>query len=153
MDCPNGRPIVFRCDSQASRDQWVSELSAALSALERTATPALAKQSSIVTHLQHAKHDVWDIPESILGKIMWAVSLPANLIFMYTIPDVKEPRFERFYWLTIIMFLLWLPILSYVMVTSLNEISEAWDIPPAVMAMTVGAAGTSFPDFMAASIC
>merc|ERR1712187_861768 len=50
------------------------------------------------------------------------------------------------------MFLVWLPILSYVMVMALNEISDAWDISPAIMAMTVGAAGTSFPDFVASLV-
>jgi len=145
-------PTVFKCDTSDERDDWVKKMSTVISRVESELGDDANKGCTIGHHLEHVKHDLWQLPSSLLGKIKWLIELPANLAFMYTIPDVKDPSLESYYWLAIIMFLVWLPILSYVMVTALTEVSNAWSLDPALMALTVGAVGTSFPDFFASLI-
>lgn len=148
-------PIVFQCDTKQDRDEWVKKLTEVVDKVAKELGPEAIRRMSHVSmgeHMEHVKHDLWHIPPTATGKLLWLIELPANIAFMYTIPDVKVPEFERFYALSILMFLIWLPILSYIMVTALNSVSEAWGLSPALMALTVGAAGTSFPDFFASLI-
>merc|ERR1712008_396846 len=86
------------------------------------------------------------------GKIAWLLSLPHTIAFGLTIPDVKQPQFEKYYFISALMFLVWLPILSLLMVKSVNGIAEAWGIDKAIMALTISAASTSFPDFFASMV-
>jgi len=145
-------PIVFRCGTTKERDIWVEKLSAECDKLPREEKLEVLQHGGLCDHLRHVMHEVSEVPHTFGGKITWLLSLPHTIAFGLTIPDVKQPQFEKYYAISALMFLVWLPILSLLMVQSVNSIAEAWDIDKAIMALTISAAGTSFPDFFASMV-
>jgi Ca2+/Na+ antiporter len=145
-------PIVFRCGTEEERDIWVEKLSAECNKLTGEEKEEVLHSGGFCDHLKHVAHEVSEVPHTCKGKIGWLLSLPHTIAFGITIPDVKQPQFEKYYAISAIMFLVWLPILSLLMVKSVNGIAEAWGIDKAIMALTISAAGTSFPDFFASMV-
>jgi len=145
-------PIVFRCGTKQERDAWVAQIGPECNKLTGEEKEEVLQHGSLCDHLRHVGHEVSHIPSGFRGKICWLLSLPHTIAFGVTIPDVKQPQFEKYYALSALMFLVWLPILSFLMVKSVNGIAEAWGIDKAIMALTISAAGTSFPDFFASMV-
>lgn len=50
------------------------------------------------------------------------------------------------------MCLVWLVVGSLAMVSSLEQLADLMDVPPAVVGVTVSAAGTSLPNYVASKI-
>jgi len=84
-----------------------------------------------------------DDDESPIAK---AVARPLNIIFEVTIPNCSLPHNKNKYLLTFIASIVWIGVLSYFMVTWASKLGCIWNIHPAVMGVTVLAAGTSVPD-------
>merc|ERR1719486_1337882 len=81
--------------------------------------------------------------ESPIAK---AVARPLNLIFEVTIPNCSLAHNKNKYLLTFFMSIIWIGVLSYFMVTWASKLGCIWNIHPAIMGVTVLAAGTSVPD-------
>jgi len=75
-----------------------------------------------------------------------AIAQPLQLLFQVTIPDCSKPEMKAYYLLTFFMSITWIGILSYFMVTWASKLGCIWNIHPAIMGVTVLAAGTSVPD-------
>jgi len=90
-----------------------------------------------------AKVEEDDDDESPIAK---AVARPLNIIFEVTIPNCSLPHNKNKYLLTFIASIVWIGVLSYFMVTWASKLGCIWNIHPAVMGVTVLAAGTSVPD-------
>jgi len=75
-----------------------------------------------------------------------AIAKPLEIIFLATIPDCSKPHNKSRYLLTFIMSMVWIGVLSFVMVTWASKLGCLWHIHPAIMGVTVLAAGTSVPD-------
>jgi K+-dependent Na+/Ca+ exchanger-like protein len=84
-----------------------------------------------------------DDDESPIAK---AVARPLNLIFEVTIPNCSLAHNKNKYLLTFIASIIWIGVLSYFMVTWASKLGCIWNIHPAIMGVTVLAAGTSVPD-------
>ena len=84
-----------------------------------------------------------DDDESPIAK---AVARPLQLIFEVTIPNCSLPQNKNRYLVTFFMSILWIGVLSYFMVTWASKLGCIWNIHPAIMGVTVLAAGTSVPD-------
>jgi len=84
-----------------------------------------------------------DEDESPIAK---AVARPLNLIFEVTIPNCSKPHNKNKYLVTFFMSIIWIGVLSYFMVTWASKLGCIWGIHPAIMGVTVLAAGTSVPD-------
>jgi len=134
------------------RDSWVEKISAECNKLTGEEKEEVLHHGGLCDHFRHVAHEVSEVPHTFKGKIAWLLSLPHTIAFGLTIPDVKQPQFEKYYFISALMFLVWLPILSLLMVKSVNGIAEAWGIDKAIMALTISAAGTSFPDFFASMV-
>ena len=108
-----------------------------------------------------------DIPSLI--EFPWAGSIfemtfhvllfPFKGLMHVTIPDVRHLDSEgnpkgglSMAFLAIFMCLVWLIVASYAMVTSLENLAELMDIPDAVIGVTVSAAGTSLPNYVASKV-
>ncbi|CAF3642731.1 unnamed protein product [Rotaria sp. Silwood1] len=95
-------------------------------------------------------YDEWkNIPNynyDLLGFIKWAFILPIKILFYYTIPDCRNPRYLKWYPLTFIMTIVWLCVLTYIMVWMVTIIGFTFGIPDSVMGITFLAAGSSVPD-------
>jgi Ca2+/Na+ antiporter len=66
-----------------------------------------------------------------------------------TVPDCRRPTFEKWYFATFSMSILWIALLSFVMVWMAELFGMIVGIPPPVMGLTILAAGTSIPDTIA----
>ncbi|KAJ3613725.1 hypothetical protein NHX12_019971 [Muraenolepis orangiensis] len=79
----------------------------------------------------------------------WLISWPISLVLFLTIPDVSQPRWEKYYLVAFFGSTLWIAIFSYVMVWMVTVIGFTLGIPDVIMGITFLAAGTSVPDCMA----
>jgi Ca2+/Na+ antiporter len=108
-------------------------------------------------------------PHESLTKFPWEGSLtemtfhvllfPIKAILQYTIPDVRHMDCEGnpkgglgTAFLATLMCLFWLVVGSYAMVASLEELAKLLNIPDAVIGVTVSAAGTSLPNYVASKV-
>jgi len=80
------------------------------------------------------------------SPIAKAVARPLNIIFEVTIPNCSLPQNKSKYLVTFFASILWIGVLSYFMVTWASKLGCIWNIHPAIMGVTVLAAGTSVPD-------
>jgi len=80
------------------------------------------------------------------APIAKAIAKPLEIILLATIPDCSKPHNKSRYLLTFLMSIVWIGVLSYFMVTWASKLGCLWHIHPAIMGVTVLAAGTSVPD-------
>merc|ERR1719440_1515000 len=80
------------------------------------------------------------------SPIAKAVARPLALIFEVTIPNCSLPHNKNKYMVTFFASIIWIGVLSYFMVTWASKLGCIWNIHPAIMGVTVLAAGTSVPD-------
>ncbi|KAE8740448.1 hypothetical protein FOCC_FOCC014042 [Frankliniella occidentalis] len=109
-------------------------------------------------------------------RVVWVVTWPIHLVFLFTIPDCEKPKFKRLFPLTFFMCIVWIGSLSYVVAWLITIIGEedgtmyyllasplpltsmvafAGDtlkIPDSVMGITFLAAGTSVPEAVSSVI-
>lgn len=86
--------------------------------------------------------------DSVVGKVMWALSLPLMIPMWCSIPDPQDKDRERYYPIAFVMSIIWIAIFSYFMVWWATLTGEALGISDAVMGLTFLAAGTSVPDLI-----
>ena len=91
--------------------------------------------------------------------VMFIALFPFRFIMHYTVPDVRTIDKEgspsgtlSSAWIAIIMCLVWLVVGSYAMVASLEALAALMNIPDAVVGVTVSAAGTSLPNYVASKV-
>jgi K+-dependent Na+/Ca+ exchanger-like protein len=89
---------------------------------------------------EEAEQDAADAP------IAQAIARPLFLMFEATIPNCSLDRNQGRHVATFTMSVLWIGVLSYFMVEWASKLGCIWGIHPAVMGLTVLAAGTSVPD-------
>ena len=97
--------------------------------------------------------------DSTLGMLFFLLLYPLRFLLHWTIPDVRlldpfgnpTPTLVKAY-AAAGSCLLWLIIGSYAMVASLEHLADWLDIPTAVVGVTVSAAGTSLPNYIASKI-
>jgi hypothetical protein len=49
----------------------------------------------------------------IIFQVVWVITWPIHLIFMFTIPDCEKPKFKQWFPLTFLMCIVWIGSLSY----------------------------------------
>ena len=96
---------------------------------------------------EHDEHNVWAVPPTFFGVIMWLLTLPLIAPIHLTVPDVR--KHENKYLLTCLMSLVWLIILATLMTHALESIGCIIHFGATVMGLTLGAMGTSFPNLYA----
>merc|ERR1719284_688450 len=80
------------------------------------------------------------------SPIAKALARPLFLAFEVTIPNCSLPHNKGRYLITFFASIFWIGVLSYFLVTWASKLGCLWDIHPAIMGVTVLAAGTSVPD-------
>lgn len=96
---------------------------------------------------------------SLFEMICHVLLFPIKGLMHLTIPDVRRLDSEGnprgglgMAFLAILMCLIWMIIGSYAMVASLEDLAELMNIPDAVVGVTVSAAGTSLPNYVASKV-
>jgi K+-dependent Na+/Ca+ exchanger-like protein len=80
------------------------------------------------------------------GPLAQAIVAPIAVLFETTIPDCTKEENKTKYVLTFTMSIMWIGVLSYFMVEWASKLGCMLNIHPAVMGVTILAAGTSVPD-------
>lgn len=96
---------------------------------------------------------------SAMVKFFFIFLYPFRFLMHWTVPDVKSTdgngmptaKLSTAY-LNVFMCLVWLVIGSYAMVSSLEHLADMMKVPTAVVGVTVSAAGTSLPNYVASKI-
>merc|ERR1719474_783149 len=86
--------------------------------------------------------------DSVVGKVMWGLSLPLMVPMWCTIPDPQDKERQKYYLIAFLMSIIWIAIFSYFMVWWATLTEETLGISDAVMGLTFLAAGTSVPDLI-----
>ena len=81
-----------------------------------------------------------------------AVSDPSGSVMHFTIPDVRDKRYEGCYLFSFTMAIVWIGVFSYLMVWWITITGNTFGIPVEVMGLTFLAAGTSIPDLLSSVI-
>ena len=55
----------------------------------------------------------WDPPDGVLAKIWWLCFFPLNLLYFFTIPDVRRAKCVNFYPLAFVMCMVWIGVIAY----------------------------------------
>lgn len=79
--------------------------------------------------------------------IWWAIQYPAVVILALTTPSPRAP-----YFLTIIVSIIWIGVLSYLSAWFLTVLGYNLGVPDAIMGLTVLAVGTSIPEVVSSYI-
>jgi len=103
---------------------------------------------------QHRPHEVpdltlgtpWSPPEGIWARICWALGLPINISFYFTIPDVKKESCQKYVYFSFVVCIVWIGITSYILVWMVTIIGYTFMIPDTVMGLSLVAFGSSVPD-------
>lgn len=100
--------------------------------------------------LNSFKENICTKPEPEANTIMiiwWAIQYPAIVILALTTPSPRAP-----YFLTIIVAIIWIGILSYLSAWFLTVLGYNLGVPDAIMGLTVLAIGTSIPEVVSSYI-
>lgn len=138
-------------------DQLVKQWEASEDVLAQTTTDAVDEEfEDADPHV-----DMTEFPSdgSTLDLLFFLALYPVRLIMQWTLPDVRTldsngnptATLGKAY-LAIVMCLVWLIVGSYAMVSSLEHLAALMDIPDAVVGVTVSAAGTSLPNYVASKV-
>jgi len=104
------------------------------------------KAEKLEDEVEKVDKDDDDEDEDDEAPIAKAIAKPLELILLATIPDCSKPQNKSRYMLTFLMSIVWIGVLSYFMVTWASKLGCLWSVHPAIMGVTVLAAGTSVPD-------
>eukprot|EP00462_Mataza_sp_D1_P024477 CAMPEP_0175137108 /NCGR_PEP_ID=MMETSP0087-20121206/9635_1 /TAXON_ID=136419 /ORGANISM="Unknown Unknown, Strain D1" /LENGTH=613 /DNA_ID=CAMNT_0016419913 /DNA_START=235 /DNA_END=2073 /DNA_ORIENTATION=- len=91
----------------------------------------------------------FEIPDSCGGKVWWLLTFPLAVLMWLSIPDVRNDKFKKWYFMTFLMSIVWIAAMSFCMVWWATVFGETFNIPSPVMGLTLLAAGTSIPDTIA----
>lgn len=99
-------------------------------------------------------HSLWRYPKekTWFKQIMWIITWPIYLVFLFTIPDCEKPRFKKLFPLTFTMCIVWIGSLSYLVAWMITIVGDTLKIPDSVMGITFLAAGTSVPEAVSSVI-
>jgi Ca2+/Na+ antiporter len=90
--------------------------------------------------------DPFEIPDSIIGKVLWVTGLPLSVGMWLTIPDCRRERFQKWWGATFTMCIVWIALLATIMVWMVDRFGKAYNIRDSIMGITLLAMGTSIPD-------
>lgn len=91
-------------------------------------------------------------PEDLKGRIVYILCFPLMITLYYTVPDVRNENWKKWYPFSFIMSIIWIGVYSYFMVWWAEVIGNTFKIPETVMGLTFLAAGTSIPDLLSSVI-
>lgn len=95
---------------------------------------------------------ILSIPEGVLPKVMYFLTLPLVLLLVCTLADVRKEGKKKWAFLSFFGSIMWIGIYSWFMVDWCQMIGDTFGIPQVVMGLTFLAAGTSVPDLLSSVI-
>eukprot|EP01065_Artemidia_motanka_P050255 TRINITY_DN8551_c5_g1_i1.p1 TRINITY_DN8551_c5_g1~~TRINITY_DN8551_c5_g1_i1.p1 ORF type:complete len:746 (+),score=217.43 TRINITY_DN8551_c5_g1_i1:78-2240(+) len=172
MPANNQKRVVFQAQNRVQVESIVAALEQLIAQYDRRegeSTPQLkARRSRAWEEAQEearrmsgedggevGEHDhepliAW--PRTTVGKVVHVVLFPFKAALHYTMVDVRGENKAKWWWLTCIVSVVWLAIMSYAMTFCVETLGKLMGISELVMGLTVSAAGTSFPNVFASML-
>merc|ERR1712072_530589 len=91
-------------------------------------------------------------PGDTQGRIVYILCFPLMITLYFTVPDVRNEKFKKWFPFSFVASIIWIGIYSYFMVWWAEVIGVTFGIPDTVMGLTFLAAGTSIPDLLSSVI-
>ena len=91
-------------------------------------------------------------PEGMRQRITYVVLAPLTYPLAYTIPNCRNPKWQKWFLLSFIISIIWIGAYSYLMVWWATIFGKVTGIPNNVMGLTILAAGTSVPDLLSSVV-
>lgn len=125
---------------------------------EKETKPVFSESGEHLAHHyeydQQRPHEVPDLtlgtplspPEGVWARFCWALGLPINILFYFTIPDVKKESCRKFAGFSFVVCIVWIGVTSYILVWMVTIIGYTFMIPDTVMGLSLVAFGSSVPD-------
>ena len=113
------------------------------------------KQMQVAQEAQDQEEEsLLAVPDTVGGKIIYVLTLPLVVLFVFTVPDVRKTgklggcKISDWFLFSFIMSIVWIGICSYFMVWMAVTIGKTLGIDDKIMGLTFLAAGTSVPDLL-----
>lgn len=91
-------------------------------------------------------------PSDAPGRLWYIATLPFMVGFVLTVPDCSKKRWEKWYFVTFTMSIVWIAVLCAIMAYLATVAGCIGGIDPIIMGILVLAVGTSVPDAMGSMI-
>ncbi|KOO26832.1 sodium potassium calcium exchanger 3 [Chrysochromulina tobinii] len=112
-----------------------------------------ARQNSVKLHLgmeEEVHHEAWyRIPSGRLAKVSFFVTLPIRMFVYSCMPDVRQPGKQKYWLVSMVFSMLWMAIFAYIFTSVVDYVGCAWGLTGSLLGLSIGAAGTSFPNMIA----
>lgn len=94
----------------------------------------------------------WAWPDTFQKQIVFLIVAPIFFVLWITLPDVRKPGKEKYFFVSFFVSITWIAVFSYLMVWWAHQIGETIGIDETIMGLTFLAAGTSVPDLITSVI-
>ena len=102
--------------------------------------------------IQRNNDSPFSFPQKVFSRTLWIIALPLTFLFYITIPDCRRERWAKWYFVSFVLSLVWMALLTYVLTWMVAILGFTLHIPDEVMALTFLAAGSSVPDALSSLI-
>ena len=112
-----------------------------------------ARRNSVKLHLgmeEEVHHEAWyRIPSGRLAKVSFFATLPVRMLVYPCMPDVRQPGKQKYWLVSMVFSMLWMAIFAYIFTSVLDYLGCGWGLTGSLLGLSIGAAGTSFPNLIA----
>jgi Ca2+/Na+ antiporter len=112
-----------------------------------------ARRNSVKLHLgmeEEVHHEAWyRIPSGRLAKVSFFATLPVRMLVYPCMPDVRQPGKQKYWLVSMVFSMLWMAIFAYIFTSVVDYVGCAWGLTGSLLGLSIGAAGTSFPNMIA----
>jgi hypothetical protein len=112
-----------------------------------------ARRNSVKLHLgmeEEVHHEAWyRIPSGRLAKVSFFATLPVRMLVYPCMPDVRKPGKQKYWLVSMVFSMLWMAIFAYIFTSVLDYLGCGWGLTGSLLGLSIGAAGTSFPNMIA----
>ena len=145
---------VFRAPASAPSAllEWFDELVLRLEAIRTASAPQPRPRKEEEEPEEEEEEDAEEffrLPSGCMQRVAYLALFPLAAPIHMTTPDARHARWKKWFALTLLMSLVWLVVLATVMTTCLEAIGCLIGFSSTAMGLTLGAAGTSFPNMYA----
>ena len=116
--------------------------------IDQSGDDSLATSGANEIQVIHPHNRLVSFLQNVVSWIPRVIALPFKCLYYVTIPDCRRDRWEGWFWVSFLVSLVWMGLLSYVLVWMVSIIGFTLGIPEAVMGITFLAAGSDVPDLL-----
>jgi Ca2+/Na+ antiporter len=131
--------------------RWFDEIVVKVDELGHTVEEGPPKKTAVLSAEDDSDHQRWYMMPSagVRVKVLFLISFPVKAIVFLTVPDVLSSKSRHLYPLTLLMSIAWLGVFAFLMGTVIEYLGCGFGLDTTFMGLSVGAVGTSFPNFYA----